>query len=131
MKLDYFSCARLRPGMKGPIISVLLSLVILGGCYVYPYPPPGPYPYYYGPSTYDRSWNATLDAMRDTGVSIVSADYNGGIIRGTRNGVDATVRIQGQADGRVKVEFHTSGPSGQDPAMADQIYQAYERRMGR
>ena len=131
MKLEYFSCTRLRPSLKGPVISVLLSLVILGGCYVYPYPQPGPYPYYYGPSTYDRSWNAALDAMRDTGVGIVSTDYNGGVIRGTRNGIDATVRIQGQADGRVRVEFHTSGPSGQDPALADQIYRAYERRMGR
>ena len=131
MKLEYFSCTRLRPGLTGPVISVLLSLVILGGCYVYPYPQPGPYPYYYGPSTYDRSWNAALDAMRDTGVGIVSTDYNGGVIRGTRNGIDATVRIQGQADGRVRVEFHTSGPSGQDPALADQIYRAYERRMGR
>ena len=127
----FFSCIRRRAGVIGLGLSVLLSLVILAGCYVYPYPQPGPYPYYYGPSTYDRSWNATLDAMRDTGVSIVSTDYNGGIIRGNRNGVDATVRIQGQADGRVRVEFHTSGPSGQDPAMADQIYRAYERRMGR
>jgi hypothetical protein len=117
--------------MKGLGLGVLLSLVIFTGCYVYPYPPPGPYPYYYGPSTYDRSWNAALDAMRDTGVSIVSTDYNGGIIRGTRNGVDATVRVQGQADGRVRVEFHAGGPSGQDPDLADQIYRAYERRMGR
>jgi hypothetical protein len=129
MNHTYFSCIRRRAGMPARVLTVLLSLVILAGCYVYP--PPGPYPYYYGPSTYDRSWNASLDAMRDTGVSIVSTDYNGGIIQGTRNGVDATVRIQGQADGRVRVEFHASGPSGQDPALADQIYRAYERRMGR
>ncbi|HET6491115.1 MAG TPA: hypothetical protein VFG28_15270 [Syntrophales bacterium] len=119
-----------RPFSMAPRIGILLSLFILVGCYVYG-PPPGPYPYYYGPSSYDRSWNAALDAMRDTGVSIVSSDYNGGIIQGTRNGVDATVRIQGQADGRVRVEFHASGPSGQDPTLADQIYRAYERRMGR
>jgi len=130
MKYVRFSCIRRRFGMLVPGISVLLSLFMLAGCYVYG-PPPGPYPYYYGPSTYDRSWNAALDAMRDTGVGIVSTDYNGGIIQGTRNGVDATVRIQGQADGRVKVEFHASGPSGQDPTLADQIYRAYERRMGR
>jgi hypothetical protein len=124
------SCIRRRFNMLGPGISVLLSLVILAGCYVYG-PPPGPYPYYSGPSTYDRSWNPALDAMRDTGVGIVSTDYNGGVIQGTRNGIDATVRIQGQADGRVRVEFHASGPSGQDPTLADQIYRAYERRMGR
>jgi hypothetical protein len=131
MDCTWFSLIHRRVVLLRSGISILLLIVILAGCYVYPYPSPGPYPYYYGPSTYDRSWKAALDAMRDTGVSIVSTDYNGGIIRGTRNGVDATVRVQGQADGRVRVEFHTSGPSGQDPALADEIYRAYERRMGR
>src|SRR5512136_386309 len=130
MNDSYISRIRRRAGLLSLGMSSLLFLVILTGCYVYG-PPPGPYPYYYGPSTYDRSWNASLDAMRDTGVSIVSTDYNGGIIRGARNGVDATVRIQGQADGRVRVEFHAGGPSGQDPTLADQIYRAYEHRMGR
>ncbi len=124
----WLSQIRSRFGMSGLRISVLLSVAILAGCYVYP---PGPYPYYYGPSTYDRSWNAALDAMRDTGVSIVSTDYNGGIIQGTRGGVDATIRIQGQADGRVRVEFHTRGPSGPDASLSNQLYNAYERRMGR
>jgi len=63
--------------------------------------------------------------MQDVGVRIVSSDYNGGVIRGTRDGVEATVNVKGQADGRVRVEFHAKEPLG------DQIYRAYERRMGR
>jgi hypothetical protein len=99
MNPAFFSCIRRRAGMKGLGISVLLSLVILAGCYVYG-PPPGPYPYYYGPSTYDRSWNATLDAMRDTGVSIVSTDYNGGIIgNGTASSLSGSRAATGASGG--------------------------------
>ena len=95
-------------------------------------PQPTPEPVYsYRPSTFERSWSAAQDAMEDVGVRIVSADRNSGIIRGTRDAVDATVTVRTQADGRVRVEFNARGPSGQDPHLADRIYQAYERRMGR
>jgi hypothetical protein len=112
-------------------ISVLLSLVILGGCYVYPYPQPGPPYYYYGSNSYERSWNAALDAMDDVGVRIVSSDRNSGVIMGIKDGVDTTITIRTQADGRVRVEFNSRGPSGQNPDLSNRIYQAYERRMGR
>jgi len=124
MKCPCFSCIRRLTSLRFFGISLLLA-ILLGGCYVYPYPQPAPYPYYYGPSSYDRSWNAAQDAMQDVGVRIVSSDYNGGVIRGTRDGVEATVNVKGQADGRVRVEFHAQEPLG------DQIYRAYERRMGR
>ena len=39
MNHAFFACIRRRAGMKGLGISVLLSMVILAGCYVYPYPP--------------------------------------------------------------------------------------------
>jgi hypothetical protein len=134
MNYACFLCIRRRAGMKGLGISVLLSLVILAGCYVYgPVPPqPSPEPVYsYRPSTFERSWNAALDAMEDVGVHIVSADKNSGIIRGIRDTVDATVTVRTQADGRVRVEFNARGSSAQDHNLADRIYQAYERRMGR
>jgi hypothetical protein len=112
-------------------IGILLALVILAGCYVYPYPPPGPPYYYHGPNSYERSWNAALDAMDDVGVRIVSSDRNSGVITGFKDGVDTTITIRTQADGRVRVEFSSRGPSGQDPGLSNRIYQAYERRMGR
>ena len=129
-----FSCIHRRAGMKGLGTGVLLSLVILAGCVVYgPVPPPSPPEpvYSYRPSTFERSWNAALDAMEDVGVRIVSADKNSGIIRGTRDTADATVTVRTQADGRVRVEFNARGPSAQDHNLADRMYQAYERRMGR
>ena len=111
-------------------IGVLLTLVILAGCYVYPYPAPGPV-YYYGAGTYDRSWNAALAAMQDVGVSIVSSDRIGGVITGVKDGVDTSITISTQADGQVRVVFNSRGPAGQDPGLSNRIYQAYERRMGR
>ena len=115
-------------------IIVLMSLAILAGCVVYgPVPPPSPPApvYSYGPSTLERSWSAALDAMEDVGVRIVLADRDSGIIRGVRDSADATVTVRTQADGRVRVEFNARGPSGHDQGLADRIYQAYERRMGR
>ncbi len=116
----------MKNSMTGMI--ALLFVVLLAGCYVYPYPYPYPAPappYYYSTSSYDRSFNAAQDAMQDAGVRIVSSDWNAGVIRGTRDGVDATINVKGQADGRTRVEFHAKEP------LADQLYRAYERRMGR
>ena len=115
-------------------IIVLMSLAILAGCVVYgpvpPSPPPEPV-YSYRPSTYERSWNAALDAMDDVGVRIVSSDRNSGVITGVKDGVDTSITISTQADGQVRVVFNSRGPSGQDPGLSNRIYQAYERRMGR
>lgn len=109
---------------------VMLFLIIMAGCVVYgpvpPPPPPEPV-YSYRPATFERSWNAALDAMEDVGVRIVSADRDSGIIRGVRASTDATVTVRTQADGRVRVGFSARGDEG----LADQIYRAYERRMGR
>ena len=134
MNYACFSCIRRRAGLKGLGISVLLSLVILAGCVVYgpgPAPPPPEPVYSYRPSTFERSWNAAQDAMEDVGVRIVSADRESGIIRGIRDAVDATIVVRTQADGRVRVEFNAREPSAQDHNLANRIYQAYERRMGR
>jgi hypothetical protein len=131
MNYACYSTIRRRAGKQGLRIGVLLSLVILAGCYVYG-PPPYPAPVYsYAPSTFERSWSAAQYAMQDVGVRVVSADRESGIIRGTRDAVDATVVVRTQADGRVRVEFSAKGPSAEDHNLANSIYQAYERRMGR
>jgi len=133
MNYACYSNIRRRVGKQGFQIVVLLSLVILVGCYYYgPVPPPYPAPVYsYGPSSFERSWSAAQYAMQDAGVRVVSADRESGVIRGTRDAVDATVVVRTQADGRVRVEFSAKGPSAEDHNLANSIYQAYERRMGR
>jgi hypothetical protein len=112
-------------------ITALPTMIIMVGCVVYgpvSPPPPPPEPVYsHRPATLERSWNAALDAMEDSDVSIVSADRESGIIRGVRGSADATVTVRTQADGRVRVGFSARGDEG----LADQIYRAYERRMGR
>jgi hypothetical protein len=121
-------------GKQALKIIALISLIMIAGCVVYgpvpPPPPPEPV-YSYRPVTFERSWNAALDAMEDAGVRIVSADRNTGIIKGVKDSADATVTVRMQADGRVRVGFSAGGPSGHDQGLADQIYRAYERRMGR
>ncbi len=110
----------------------MITLVTMAGCVVYgPVPPPPEPVYSYRPVTFERSWNAALDAMEDAGVRIVSADRSSGIIRGVKDAVDATVTVRTQADGRVRVGFSAKGPAGHDQGLADRIYHAYERRMGR
>ena len=121
---------RRRAGLAGFGIAILLFAALLDGCYVYA-PPPPPEPADYASTSFGRSWNAALDAMEDVGTRIVSADQNTGIIRGTRDGIDATITVRTQADGRVRVGFSSRGPSGQETGLTRQLYQAYERRMGR
>lgn len=130
MNYAWVSRIRRRTGLAGFGITILLAAALLNGCYVYgpPYPPE---PAYYASTSFGRSWNAALDAMEDVGARIVSADQNTGIIRGTRDGIDATITVRTQADGRVRVGFSSRSPSGQETGLTNQIYQAYERRMGR
>lgn len=85
----------------------------------------------YQPSGFDRSWAAAVGAMQDQGVTITDQDRVGGVVRGTRGAVTATATVRTQADGRVRVEFNTTGAKGADPGLAERISASYERRMGR
>ena len=120
-----------RAGLAGFGIAIMLSASLLDGCYVYAPPPPPPGPVYHATTSFGRSWNAALDAMEDVGARIVSADQNTGIIRGIRDGIDATITVRAQADGRVRVGFSSRDASGRETGLTRQLYQAYERRMGR
>lgn len=111
-----------------PLLGIL-SLVAFGavipGCTVYEVAP-GTY-VSQPPSTFDRSWSAALGALDDQGVSITHQDRSSGQIRGTRNGTDVRADLRTQADGSVRVEFHTASRDG----LAERISQSYNRRMGR
>ncbi|MGA8053601.1 MAG: hypothetical protein WCA12_07025 [Burkholderiales bacterium] len=112
------------------------AATVLSGCY---YPPayvtaPPPYPTTTTtsvPASFERSWNAALDAAYDSGVRVTSQDRNTGTIRGTLSGSDVIITVQPKADGGVSVAFNATGPRGQDSAVANQLAQAYNRRMGR
>jgi outer membrane lipoprotein-sorting protein len=84
-----------------------------------------------GPSTFDRAWNAALGAADDAGVSVYSSDRTSGVIRGSQGSSDVTIKVYTQADGRVRVEFNVTGPSGTDSVLADRLSTAYDRNMGR
>jgi hypothetical protein len=111
--------------MAGLALSVV-SAVFLAGCVVYE-----PYPGYYAGSNFDRAWNAALGGAQDAGVQVDSADPAAGLIRGAKSGIDVTVTVARQADGSVRVQFDSKGPTQNDPGLADRFSRAYDRRMGR
>ena len=106
-------------------IIVILSTTGLAGCVVYEPVPTA------SPSKFDRSWNAALGAVQDAGVQISSAEPSTGVIRGTKDGIDVNALVVRQADGGVRVQFETKGPTQNDPGLSNRFSQAYERRMGR
>jgi hypothetical protein len=115
--------------VKHAILGVALAAAaaLSSGCVVYEPVPAG----YGQASTFDRSWNAAVGAMRDQGVSITQEDRGAGIVRGTRGSINVTGNVRPQADGTVRVQFDTSGATSADPTLIDRITRSYQTRMGR
>jgi hypothetical protein len=105
--------------------AILLALAVtLAGCYPYEVVPGGP-------ASFDRSWEAAVGALRDQGLEIVSADRATGVASGRRGVVEVTARVRSQADGTVRVEFHTPGGGAPDRDLMERVSRAYDARMGR
>ena len=105
-----------------------LALLALAGCVVYdPY-----YPHtYQAPASFDRSWNAAMGAMNEQGVQINRQDRAAGMIEGKRGPLTVTARVLSQADGKVRVEFNTSGSGSDSRELAERISRSYDAQMGR
>jgi hypothetical protein len=103
---------------------VLAGSIALAACVAYE---PAPYK---APSTYDRAWAAATGAMQDQGVTINDQDRAAGVLRGTRGATGVTAVVRTRPDGRVQVEFNTTGTSS-DPGLVERIGESYNRRMGR
>jgi hypothetical protein len=103
----------------------LLAALATSACY---YPVPAYVP---AQTSFDRSWNAALGAVEDAGVRVTSADRATGVITGTKDSFNVNVGVRSQADGSVRVEINATGPTAQDPVLAERISRAYDRRMGR
>jgi hypothetical protein len=111
----------------GAILALILGSATLAGCVVYE-PVPGHYP---GGSNFDRAWSAALGGAQDAGVQVTSAEPSSGLIRGSKDGINVTVMVARQADGSVRVQFDSKGPTQNDPGLPDRFSRAYDRRMGR
>jgi hypothetical protein len=105
-------------------MSVIAGSLALAACVVYePVPQQAP-------STYDRAWAAAIGALQDQGVAINDQDRASGLLRGTRGATGVTAVVRTRPDGRVQVEFNTTGTSS-DPGLVERIGESYNRRMGR
>jgi hypothetical protein len=105
-------------------LSVVAGSLALAACVVYE---PAPVR---APSTFDRAWAAAIGAMQDQGVAINDQDRAAGVLRGTRGPTGVTAAVRTRPDGRVQVEFNTTGTSS-DPGLVERIGESYNRRMGR
>lgn len=111
------------------LATIVLVVTLFGGCTYYQ-ATPGTYsttPV----SSFDRSWGAAQAAFSDQGVPITREDRAAGIMSGTRNSINVTANLRTQADGSVRVEFHTSGNTSSDPDLINRMIGAYNRNMGR
>jgi hypothetical protein len=112
--------------------AIALTAAFLAGCTYYVAEPGA---YVSAPpsamSSFDRSWSAAVGALGDQGVKIAYEDRDAGFIQGSRDGIGVVSRVRVLADGRVRVEFNTSGSTQRDPGLIDRISHAYDVRMGR
>ncbi|MBV8273516.1 MAG: hypothetical protein JO067_14705 [Cupriavidus sp.] len=104
-------------------IWMLCVSLALAGCTYYGYPPGTV------PASYDRSFFAAADAMRDQGVSINVQNQVSGLISGNYGSTAVTANVRQQQDGSVVVQFHADDT--RDPGLVQRISQSYDRRMGR
>jgi hypothetical protein len=109
-------------------VPLWLVLALLSGCAYYP-AAPYPAPASYGPSTFDRAYDAALGALADQGLHITVQDRAGGQIVGTRGSASVTASVRPQPDGTTRVEFKTSADA--DSGLSQRVLAAYNARMGR
>jgi hypothetical protein len=69
--------------------------------------------------------------MYDQGLTITTQDRSAGVIRGDRGGITITATVETRPDGRIQVQFNSSGATGTDPGLIDRVTESYNRRMGR
>ncbi|MGO4304068.1 hypothetical protein AB4Z41_10365 [Cupriavidus sp. RAF12] len=110
--------------MRTPIALVFAAMLALPGCTYYGYPAPAG-----APASYDRSFYAAADAMRDQGLTVTNQDPGSGIVVGTQGGDTVTASVRQQGDGSVRVEFNAANP--RDSGLLDRVSRSYDRRMGR
>jgi hypothetical protein len=124
-KMDLSTSAHTLSGRSTWCTLLFVFAVFLGGC-----ASKEPTPTYYV-SPFDRSWNSALGAAEDAGVRITSSDRSTGIIQGFSGSTNVTISVMTQADGRVRVEFTTRGPEGEDAQVNERLTYFYNKRRGR
>ncbi|MCY1226353.1 hypothetical protein D3C81_694510 [compost metagenome] len=106
------------------IALIAAAMLSLASCTYYGYPPTAG-----APASYDRSFYAAADAMRDQGLVIARQDAMAGTVVGSKDGDTVTATVRQQGDGSVRVEFNAAG--ARDSGLIERVSRSYDRRMGR
>jgi hypothetical protein len=117
--------------VAGKVAACATAAMLLGSACTYHEAPPPSYPAPPSPSAFDRAWDAAVGAAYDEGVLVTVEDRGSGLIRGTKGNTNVEISVRTQADGSVRVAINARGGGSRDAALADQINQSYDRRMGR
>jgi len=72
-----------------------------------------------------------LGAAEDAGVRISYSDKTTGKIQGVTGSTDVTISVRTQADGKIRVEFTSRTPNGEDADLNKRFTVFYNKRMGR
>ena len=110
---------------------MLTGFMMASGCYYYVPPAvvtsPGSPPY----ASYDYVWDSAMRAAQDVGIQITSSNRSTGTVFGQRDGIDVTIQVTHQADGRTRLEFSAKGTQPGTSDVADDFYRVYDTYMGR
>ncbi|HTT11140.1 MAG TPA: hypothetical protein VMG60_09645 [Burkholderiaceae bacterium] len=106
------------------------AVLALSACAYYAVPAPATYPVTTTtPASFDRSFSAATEALRDQGLTISAQDRANGVVVGSSGNTMVTATVRQQADGSVRVQFDAKGAS--DPTLIDRVSRSYDARMGR
>ena len=115
---------------KFGVAFIFVTCLALTACVVYE-PVPAYYPAQKPAQTFELAWASALDAVKESGVRVTTADSSRGVIRGTRDQTEVLVTVAQQADGTLQVEVEAKSPQGRDSGLAKRISEAYQVRMRR
>jgi len=112
------------------LVAAAGAALSLSACAYYAVPAPATYPVTTTtPASFDRSFSAATEALRDQGLTIKTQDRANGVVVGMAGNTTVTASVRQQADGSVRVQFDSKGAT--DPGLIDRVSRSYDARMGR
>lgn len=117
--------------MRRLLVRMLAAIALLTGAAACVIADPQPYAHGLLQPAYNHAWNNAVDAMKDEGVRVVTADLARGRLEGRRGKVTITGYVVTQRLGDVRAEFEASGEVSEDPELAQRVRERWDARMAK